>query len=332
MKHIIGIFLFFCLSGFAMNLVSPTEVPQAEITNGLIKVKVYLPDAENGYYRGTRFDWSGVIPSLQYAGHTFHGQWFDRYNPTNHDAVMGPVEEFGPVGYEASIPGGNFVKIGIGSLIKPEESSYSSYKLYSIANRGTWTVKKKSDEIQFIHILNDSVYSYEYSKTIKLVKGKAEMILLHSLKNTGKRSLETSVYNHNFFVIDQQTAGPGYRITLPYNSLSSEGGKGIGDLVTINDHGLSFLRDLEKKEQVYFPDLTRGTTVPYEFRIENIKSGAGVSVKGNRPISKLVFWSASTTVSPEPYIDIKIEPGATFTWNIAYKYHVGLKVDESKSN
>jgi hypothetical protein len=29
-------------------------------TNGL-KMTVYLPDAEKGFYRGTRFDWSGVI-------------------------------------------------------------------------------------------------------------------------------------------------------------------------------------------------------------------------------------------------------------------------------
>jgi hypothetical protein len=24
-------------------------------------VKLYLPDAEHGFYRGTRFDWSGVV-------------------------------------------------------------------------------------------------------------------------------------------------------------------------------------------------------------------------------------------------------------------------------
>ena len=36
------------------------DPPQAEITNGQIRVKLYLPDARNGYYRATRFDWSGV--------------------------------------------------------------------------------------------------------------------------------------------------------------------------------------------------------------------------------------------------------------------------------
>ena len=57
------------------------DFPQAEISNGQIRVKLYLPDAKNGYYRGTRFDWSGVIASLEYKGHNFYGPWFDRTDP-----------------------------------------------------------------------------------------------------------------------------------------------------------------------------------------------------------------------------------------------------------
>jgi len=55
--------------------------PQAEISNGLITAKMYLPDPVNGYYRSTRFDWSGAIYSLQYKGHEFYGPWVDRIDP-----------------------------------------------------------------------------------------------------------------------------------------------------------------------------------------------------------------------------------------------------------
>ena len=44
-----------------------TAYPEAEITNGILTARMYLPDAERGYYRSTRFDWSGAIYSLQYA-------------------------------------------------------------------------------------------------------------------------------------------------------------------------------------------------------------------------------------------------------------------------
>src|ERR1019366_1116453 len=35
--------------------------PDAEISNGSVRAKLYLPDARQGYYRATRFDWSGQI-------------------------------------------------------------------------------------------------------------------------------------------------------------------------------------------------------------------------------------------------------------------------------
>jgi hypothetical protein len=60
---------------------SAAEFPQAEISNGQITAKIYLPDAKNGYYRSTRFDWSGAVYSLQYKGHDFYGTWYDRIDP-----------------------------------------------------------------------------------------------------------------------------------------------------------------------------------------------------------------------------------------------------------
>ena len=57
------------------------DYPKTEIGNGVIKAGLYLPDAEKGSYRSTRFDWSGSILSLKTAHHDYFGQWFDRYDP-----------------------------------------------------------------------------------------------------------------------------------------------------------------------------------------------------------------------------------------------------------
>ena len=40
--------------------VGAADHPSAPFANELIEARVYLPDPEKGYYRGTRFDWSGV--------------------------------------------------------------------------------------------------------------------------------------------------------------------------------------------------------------------------------------------------------------------------------
>src|SRR5215813_13865922 len=81
------------LSVLAM-LPLAAQPPEAEIANSKVKAKLYLPDGEKGYYQGTRFDWSGVIASLEANGHNYFGKWFDRYDPKIHDAITGPVEEF----------------------------------------------------------------------------------------------------------------------------------------------------------------------------------------------------------------------------------------------
>src|ERR1043166_8065606 len=89
-------------------VLQSADCPSAEISNGEIRAKLYLPDPKNGFYRSTRFDWSGVIGSLEYKGHEYYGTWFNRIDPKVHDfayegseivaspftAMLGPGEEF----------------------------------------------------------------------------------------------------------------------------------------------------------------------------------------------------------------------------------------------
>src|SRR5580692_9990222 len=77
--------------------------PQVEISDKTIHAKIYLPDAHQGYYQSTRFDWSGVVASLEANGHSYFGKWFDdsdqrSHDPRNHDSITGPVEEFQALG------------------------------------------------------------------------------------------------------------------------------------------------------------------------------------------------------------------------------------------
>ena len=74
------------------------DFPKAVLSNGLVKAVVYLPDSTRGYYRATRFDWSGVIGCLSAKGHTYFGPWFPRYDPLVNDSISGPAEEFKPRG------------------------------------------------------------------------------------------------------------------------------------------------------------------------------------------------------------------------------------------
>jgi hypothetical protein len=114
--------------------------PKASITNGQVQAVLYLPDAKNGYYRASRFDWSGVIPCLAYKGHTYFGIWFPHYDPLLADAIAGPVEEFrssdGALDYAQAKPGELFVKLGVGVLRKRDDSAYQFMYTYPLVDGG----------------------------------------------------------------------------------------------------------------------------------------------------------------------------------------------------
>ena len=51
------------------------------------------------------------------------------------------------------------------------------------------------------------------------------------------------------------------------------------------------------------------TASDYDIRVENKKSGAGVRIQGDQPITKIVYWSIRTTLCPEAYITLEVPPG-----------------------
>jgi hypothetical protein len=300
------------------------EFPQAEISNSHIRAKLYLPDARQGYYRGTRFDWSGVVDSLEANGHNYFGKWFERYDPKLHDAITGPVEEFftndAGLGYDEAKAGESFVKIGVGVLRKPDEPRYSSFNTYEIVDSGRWSVKKKRDWIEFVHELPEtSGYAYSYRKRMHLPKDKPELVLEHRLKNKGRKVITTSVYNHNFFMLDNQPSGPDFVVKFPFGPHATTDLKG---LVETRGKELVYLQELQKGQSVYTHLEGFGASpTDYDIRVENRKTGAGVRQTGDRPLSKLAFWSIRSNISPEPFIEMQIEPGKESTWRITYEFY-----------
>jgi hypothetical protein len=261
------------------------------------------------------------MPRLEFKGHNYFGQWFKKYSPEIHDVIMGPVEDFTPLNYTEVKPGGSFIKIGVGAVYKQDDQPYTFSRVYQLINSGKWTVKSKSDQVLFIHDLKDKAFSYHYEKTVSLTKGKPELVLHHTLKNTGARTIETDVYDHNFFVIDKHPIGPGLVVKFPF-PLKGEG-VGFGELAEIQGNQISFIRAIGNGEEAecYSLEGFGPTAKDYEIRIENRITGAGVRITCDQPFLKLAFWSCPTTLCPEPYIKIKAEPGKEFTWTIRYEFY-----------
>lgn len=295
--------------------------PQDTISGGGLTATVYLPDARGGYYRGTRFDWSGVVASLRWRNHEFFGPWFTRHDPLGHDGITGPVEEFqagdSSVGYDEAPVGGTFLRIGVGHVRKPQEAAFRRFGTYEIVDPGAWTIEKGADSITFVHRLAEREgYAYEYRKTLRL--GRDSLVIEHALRNTGRKPIVTAVYNHNFFTIDGRTIGPSVSVRLPFTPTPTQP---LGPLAALDGATLRFTRDLARGQHVFTEFTGLDAATPYDFRLEQAASGVGVRMRADRPLTKLVFWSASTTACPEPYIDASAAPGATSTWTLTYDFY-----------
>jgi hypothetical protein len=315
--------VFLCVSAVTSWAAS---FPEAKISNGQVQATVYLPDPDKGYYRGTRFDWTGVIASLKYQGHEFVGQWFDNYNPKLHDAILGPVEEFrsandSSVGYEEAKPGDPFVRIGVGAVRRDSAGPYEMFKTYDVVDPGRWSKRQGKNWIELTQELKPvNGYAYVYKKTLRLEPGKPVLVLEHSLKNTGQKTIETQQYNHNFFVFDGLHSGPGTVVKFPFTAKATRDLKGFMEL---QDKDLTYLKEMSNGESVFTEVEGFGASPSdYDVRIEHAKAGAGVRITSDQPVAKMNFWSIRTTVCPEPFVNLTVEPGQEKTWKVAYELYL----------
>ena len=307
--------------------VPHSDHPKVLLSNGTLDALVFLPDPEKGYYRSTRFDWSGVIGCVSYNGHKFFGEWFKDYDPLTNDAITGPVEEFrsedGAIGYNEAKPGDLFVKPGVGVLRKVDDSPYKFGFPYPIVDPGKWTVKTKPHSITFTHQLTGPTgIAYIYEKTLSLEN--STLTLSHSLKNTGQKTIDTSVYDHDFYIFDGHPTGPGISIHFPFTP-EAQNPAGSHD-------AFGTAAKIEGNDILYQEELQPGQTVAsylkgysdkpsdYDFTIQNKNTGVGVEQSSDSPISRFYLWSIRTTVSPEAYIHLNVPPGETRKWKIHYRF------------
>jgi hypothetical protein len=316
------------------------QAPSATIGNDLLSATIALPDARKGYYRGTRFDWSGVLTSLRYKGHDYITPWSDINDPAVSDyeyrgdkiatgtttTMVGLPEEFASLpertafGWEAAKPGGTFVKIGVGILRKPDDQPYDHFRQYEIVDGDKWEVQAGADAVTFKQVVNDAAsgYGYAYTKKVAIVAGKSELVMEHTLRNTGTKPITGFVYEHNFMRWDNQPPGPDYSMHFAYDPKPAEP---LGDMpLAYNGRCVSFTRALAGKESVRsLPTGFGGAARDYDFRFEHKGLGIGLRMTADQPLYRAVIWGMRTVFSIEPFISYDIQPGQQFSWTHTYQ-------------
>ena len=301
-----------------------SDYPKLELDNGEIRVSVFLPDPVNGYYRGTRFDWSGIIEHVDTAEHRFYAALHTTHDPYRHDCVSGPAEEFGmfePMGYEDAELGESFVKIGVGLLRKGADSEYLFSDDYEMIRAGDWDITQGTDRVEFRQdFVGERGWAYRYLKTVRLVPGAPELVIAHRLEIAGARDIDLYNYNHNFTLIDGLPYGPDYRVEFPFATIIPIG---INERAWFRDNAIEVPEPLGDSS-LWIPLYEGEGRVEYnQAKIEHLPSGAAVEFTGDAPVVRMVFWAIERAVCPEPFIRLKLAPGQIKEWSSRYRYSDG---------
>lgn len=314
------------------------QYPSASIDNGQLKATVYLPDAKKGFYTSTRFDWSGIVSSLQFKGHEYIGAWYQDtsadvldYEYRGDKIVTGPATSMigvaevftttpnRPLGWDEANVGGNFIKVGVGVLRKTDDANYTQFKPYPIVDTGDWQVKRNATSIEFTQTIEDkqSGYGYVYRKRVALTPGKPQMTLAHALRNTGSKPIKGMVYNHNFLRWDNETPGPDYHVAFAYQPKTEEIPTNMP--VVLNGRTLTFTRALVDRDNIrVIPGGFGASAADFDFRIENKKLGIGLRATADQPLAHVAVWGIRSAFAVEPFIGYDIQPGAEFVWTLTY--------------
>lgn len=321
--------LFFSLTyalnpGSLYSQGSAPSYPSVELANKMVKMKVYIPDSEKGFYRGTRFDWAGMIASLQYKGHEYFGEWRPSHDPLAPSDVTGPVDGYikGGLGYEDAKPGDEIIRIGIGVLKKEEEIEFNFSRIYKFIDFGTRKTTSGKGWVEFTHeVKRPSGWGFIYTKRIELLKKEPGFKMSYTLKNTGAKTIETDQFNHNFFMIDKGSTGSDFSLKFPFSIKPDESPRNRPH-PQVKYEGNEIIFSDPTLERDVWVSLIGYSKNPSDngFELLNKKTGAGVKVQSDKPLHQLVFWATKNTLCPETFVYLNVAPGSEEKWSATYTF------------
>lgn len=302
--------LLFMIS-VSMPVSSAQEPPEARLTNGELELVVMLPDARSGFYRGVRFDWSGIVAQAIYRGHTF----FQGAENLTSSGGTGTAGEFRlPLGYEEAAPGEPFVKIGVGVLERLDGKPYHFGAKYKLVVPGEWAVSQGSDWILFEQELaTEFGHAYQYRKRIVMAADRPGFSVIHELTNTGHKRLDTNTYVHNYLLFDGEPVGPDYQVEFPAGVKVLEEAGGAYEVLEKLVRPASEVGEKQSSGVA----LEAGSN---EFIASNRKTGTRLHFTGDHPLASLYFWSWRGAICPEPMIDIRLAAGESIRWKNSYAF------------
>lgn len=257
---------------------------------------------------GPRFDRSAYIRVVTLHGHTFL-----------HPA--GCCDEFGlrgegVLGFAEAPPGGEFLKLGVGTLRRLEAPEYSFATAYPLVHDAEFHHETAGPAVHATASGRlDSGWGYRLGKRIALAPPDG-LEIAYRLENTGTNAFSFEHYNHHWFRFDGAESGPDYELHSPLLPAPESLPPGW----TIAGSGLRLRAGAPASGGI----AVRWPVPPHaraaHFRLAHRPSGLAVTITPDFTPARLAVWSVREAFCPELFLQCGLPAGAHRTWSVQYRF------------
>jgi hypothetical protein len=312
-----------CLLAFGLLLVNgcKSSVPfsanadaRHTLRRGNLAVVIETAPADLDAKFGPRFDRTAVVRQVTLNGKSFLGE-------------LGLPDEFGingdgVLGFTNAPVGGEFLKIGVGYLIRDRTNDYFFWNKYPVrkllpitklvVKKESLTVTQSSD-----HSLP---WSYAYSKSYRLVADDT-LEIDYTLTNTGTNAWSFLHYNHNWLAPEGIKVGPAYSLATGFPLPAGETAFGR------SDHLLWLISEIPTNTSFYLAGDFRDSTAAQNRFTVLLHGKPLLAFAGDFAPARFAAYAVTDGFCPEMFFRAELPAGKSARWSTRYQF---LTLDGSK--
>ena len=266
-------------------------------------------DPRDAERQGTRYCWGGYLWQVHdgQRGPLLAGPEFPRPDPTGFNG-QGLPESFRHRtrdGAPLTWAGATGLGIGVGTLAAAEANAAV------LREPCPWTISRFPDHLIFQTRQEAAGLACELERRVELAG--REIRSCNRLTNVGTRRLVLQWFAHPFWALRENSA----RIALPAGTTLPEN----PGFALAPDGALTFKRPFVTEDDQQFALLALPPDRPLRLTL-NHPTLARVGFETSFVPDECPVWANARTVSVEPYLNLRLDPGETRRWHVQHTFEI----------
>ena len=276
------------------------------LAHGDLRVEIETDTNRHLHEFGPRFDRTAIVRSVTVDGVELLGAW-------------GLCDEFGlygdgVLGYEDAAIGDQFVKIGVGALLRDTGASYHFAHPYPVSELFPVLLETADQQLSVVQDSNPGLpHRYQYRKTYTVGADNVLTIAYH-LANSGEAPWTFEHYNHHWFRLGGVAPGPGYRVSSGFTLPEAE------TRFLLEANALRLAAPLRDGEAAWYGSDLKDATASANTVALSVDGSTIVHYEGSFAPARFAAYASAEGFCPEIFKRSVLQPGENVSWSATYRF------------